>query len=440
MTPKETMDKKADLLHWQTERQIPGKIQASFTAPASNVADWCIRVDQRDPHHHLHILNAGGADLDPPALVEDLLEYLSQEHQYYTRKAMLQLYVRPTAPGEWAVLLQAQIRGAGTGHALKLMETFLQRKHPEVKAFHRVDCKPFVPFSLQHPPKSMKYDLHPIFGPEILPLASSGQSFHILEWLPAIRDPWLKLPEKLLASIHPMPGDCLLDLHCGSGFLGIGMAKAFQEVHCVDARGISQLSVTANLKDGTHRNVHYTQATVDGPFIEKFLSSRKGPFTVILNPQHGEALPTGVIQALANPKVGRVVHIGSDPDMVEAEIRRWRRAGMLLRKMVPLDLNPTAKGIELALFLAPDREGVLRKGAEAKKLALAKEAMDPKAKAPAKALAKTVKPDQIRFVQKGKPAHGAPKDKATHGKPARGAPRGKAPHGKPARGPSKGRR
>jgi hypothetical protein len=161
---------------------------------------------------------------------------------------MQQMWIRSVGIGQYALLLQTQIRGAGTGHCLNLLETFLKRNHPEVIAFHRVETRPWFSFRLDQPPRAMKYDLKPIFGPEILPLGNTGHHFHILEWLPQLRHPFQELPARLLGAIHAMPGDMLLDLHCGSGLFACEMAKAFQEVHCMDARGISKLSVDFNIK------------------------------------------------------------------------------------------------------------------------------------------------------------------------------------------------
>jgi hypothetical protein len=169
----------------------------------------------------------------------------------------------------------------------------------------------------------------------------------------------------------------------------------------VDARGISRQSVLANVKQNKLTNVHYYQESVDMDFLTKFFSKRQeGQWTLVLNPQQGEALPTGMIRQIADLPVGRVVYIGSNLETISAETKRWRRAGFLLRKIIPFDLNPTTNRIELMLFFAPDREGVLRQGAlaaEEKRVTQAQE----KGKAPAKASLKATS-QSVRFVQKGR--------------------------------------
>ncbi|HSQ40745.1 MAG TPA: hypothetical protein VLM37_00535 [Fibrobacteraceae bacterium] len=360
-TSHSAKDKKQLVLRWQQEHQIPGKVQALLTASPDSSGDWCIRNVKHGKQFRLEILGPSD-NLLVPDVVTTLFEYLIQEHQYYMRKAMTQLWIRAAAPGAWALLLHSQIRGAGTGHALKLLESHLRRNMPEVVALHRVETRPWYPFRLDLPPVAMKYDLVPVFGPEFFPLGTTDHEFHILEWLPQLREPYLHLPERLLAGIHPMPGDRLLDLYCGSAFLGCQLASRFEEVYCVDPRGISKQSVLHNLQRRHLTNVHYMQKRVDAEFIANFVR-RPGPWTVILNPQAGEALPMGVIRNLSTESVGRVIHIGSDWATLVGDIRKWRRAGMLLRKIVPLDLNPTSsRNLELALFFAPDREGVLRQG------------------------------------------------------------------------------
>lgn len=355
------MEKKIAVLRWQEEHQIPGKIQSMLTAAPSAEGDWCIRNERHGRQMRLEILGPTN-EIEPPEFVEQLFDYLIQEHQYYLRKPMQQVWVRSVGIGQFALLLQTQIRGSGTGHALKLLETFLQRNHPECIALHRVETRPWYSFRLDQPPKAMKYDLHPIFGPEYLPLGNSGHLFHILEWLPQLRHPFMEMPARLLSAINARPGDLLLDLHCGSGLFSCEMAKAFEEVHSMDARGISKLSVVQNLKARNITNVTYYQESVDAESVAAVLNKRKGPWTVILNPQKGEELPSGLIRTIAAGPVGRVIHIGSDLEVLEGEIRRWRRSGMLLRKIIPFDLNPSTNRIELVLFFAPDREGVMRRG------------------------------------------------------------------------------
>jgi len=400
------MDKKAALLRWQQEHQIPGKIQSMLTAQPSAAGDWCIRNSPHGNQMRLDILGPS-EDLDPPEVVEAIFNYLIQEHQYYLRKAMTQLWIRAAAKNTWALVLHSQIRGAGTGHALKLFETFLTRNRPDVVAFHRVETRPWFPFRFDHPPRAMRYELKPLFGPEILPLDESGLSFHVLEWLPQLRHPFLALPARLLGAIHAMPGDKLLDLHCGAGIFGCSMAKSFQEVHCIDARGISNQSVAQNIKNLGIRNLQYSQETVDAKFIIDFFAKHKqGPWTVILNPQQGEALPVGVIKEIAGAPVGRIIHICSDLEIAETEIRRWRRAGMMLRKIIPFDLNPTTNRIEIALFFAPDREGVLRR------VAAPSENGEPGNESSSK---QPVEPG-LRFVQKGRTTSRTP-EKRTEEKP-----------------------
>jgi len=355
------MDKKAALLRWQQEHQIPGKIQSMLTASPDSAGDWCIRNTPHGNQMRLDILGPSD-DIDPPEIVEAIFNYLVQEHQFHLRKAMTQLWVRAAAKNQWVLLLHSQIHGAGTGHALNLFENFLERNHPEVIALHRVETRPWYPFRLDLPPKAMRYDLKPIFGPEIVPLDEQGHCFHVLEWLPQLRHPFLALPERILSALSPKRGDKLLDLHCGAGLFSCAMAKSFQNVYCVDARGISKLSTLQNLKNLDLHNVVYDQNTVDEEYLVDFFAKHpEGPWTVILNPQQGEALPVGVINTIAAASVGRIVHICSNLEVATAEIKRWRRAGMMLRKIIPFDLNPSTNRIEIVLFFAPDREGLLRR-------------------------------------------------------------------------------
>jgi len=50
---------------------------------------------------------------------------------------------------------------------------------------------------------------------------------------------------------------------------------------------------------------------------------------------------------------------GSDLENAAKEADRWRNAGYVLRKTMPIEWHPVLKRLELAMLFVPDRAGLL---------------------------------------------------------------------------------
>lgn len=378
--PSDLEGKKAFLTEWIHREKIPGKFQAWFSLPSEpGQADWRIISETRGNHQML-MIEPPYKGMTVPPLVLDIDTQLRKEHLTSLRRSLLQIWIRSTGDGRYGILVQTILRSADAAHAFKSFIDFIERSHPEVLCCHQVQTRPFLPFDPSFPPKAMRADIRVGFGSEFLPIAKTGLFFHILDWTPRCKAAWIHLPEKLLAAIHPVKGDRFLEFHSGPAYLSVSLASAFESVHAVDYRMQAKSSALYNIHTKSLDNVRFHQEHLEPEWLVKFFSERKneGKWTVLLNPPRGEALSTGTIQVLAQSRPERILLISSNLDIASKEIRRFRREGYMLRKALPLDLEPGKAAFEVLFFFVPDRAGLLgRKEELGKKLKPQKPSIQP---------------------------------------------------------------
>jgi tRNA/tmRNA/rRNA uracil-C5-methylase (TrmA/RlmC/RlmD family) len=207
----------------------------------------------------------------------------------------------------------------------------------------------------------MKYDLKQGFGSVYLPIAETGFYCHILDWMPKTKSTWLAWPERLKNAIHPVKGDRLLACYCGPAPEAFYLAPYFEEVHCLDAREWAEQSCLHNAHTANLSSVSFHRKKLDIKWVEEFFApqNRAGKWTILLNPPESALLSAPLTEAIAVAKPERIVHIIGYLDRAATEIKRWRKCGYVLRKIIPLDINPGSSRYELALLFVPDREGLL---------------------------------------------------------------------------------
>jgi hypothetical protein len=353
--------KKAKLAAWVEENRIPGKIQAWLSIPAvPGSGDWRLISETRGAHRML-MLEPPAPGVRPPASILAIDEQLRKEHLKSLRRQLLQVVFRSTGDGRYGILMHAIMRTPEASHALKTWMDFLQRFHPEVLCCHVVQTKPWFPFDPSEPPVAMKYTLKTGFGSEYLPIAQTGYYHHILDWAPRNKSTWLAWPERLRNALHPVPGDRLLACHCGPALDSLALANSFADIHCLDSRQWAHSSWMHNIHAAGISNSSFYQEKFEEKWITDFFAkpNRSGKWTVLLNPPGHELMPAGAVIAIAQAKPERVVLIVGYLDHADKEIKRWRRSGYILRKILPLDWNPDTSHFEMALFFVPDRAGLL---------------------------------------------------------------------------------
>ncbi len=357
--PSEHQEKKEYLARWAKEEHIPGKALSWFSvASAPEQADFRLISETRGKHRML-MIEPPYKGMQPPPLVHAIYDQLRKDHLSTLKKALLQMWIRSTGDGRFGIVMQLVLRSSDSARAFKTFLSYLERNHPEVLCCHLVQCRPFLPFDPSNPPAAMRMDLRTGFGSEFLPIADTGFAYHILDWTPRCKAAWIEFPQKLKSVIHPAGDDRLLEIHSGSSYWGARLSESFASVDTLDYRIPAKLSAKHNASNAS--GFHFHSGKLSPEWITGFFSKKEsdGKWTILLNPPAGEALPPGVISAIAKSCPERIVFISSDLKTAAQEIKRFRRENYMLRKYLPLDFEPGKPAFEVAFIFVPDRAGIL---------------------------------------------------------------------------------
>lgn len=353
-------DLKRQLTAWTENENIPGKFQAWFTQDAiAEHSDWRI-ISKKQGEHEVLTLDAPAKDMEVPEVVKTINEQLHKDHLRIFRKAIRQIWFRATGDGRYALLVQANCHGRNSAHGYKTFSDFVERSCPEIISCHQIQCQPDKTFDPAFK-QSVRVDCKSSFGSDFMPLADTGFHMHVLDWAPRIKDAWLGLPARIKDAIHPAVGDKLFEFYSGCSYVSASLASYFTQVEALDCRESAMLSTRYNSKSLAEDKLRFHRSQLEAGFFAKFFAKEEneGRWTLYFNLPAGESLPSGVEQAAALSRPERILLQLSDLEIAAKEIRHFRREGYVLRKNIPLYLEPGSGKMELLMLFVPDRAGLL---------------------------------------------------------------------------------
>lgn len=391
--PKLTFeDLKQQLTSWATTEKIPGKIQAWFTADANaENADWRITKVYQGEHEKLTI-EAPSFEMEAPEIVSKIFEQLKKDHLRIFSKALRQIWFRAAGNGNFALLVQVNLRGRNSAHGYKTFVDFLERNCPQVISCHHIQCLPdhlFDPAGTL----AMKVEAKAAFGNDFIQIGETGSYMHVLDWAPRIRDAWNGLPSRIAGAIHPNPEDCFFEFYSGSSFVSSMLANQFKRVDSMDCREYAMLSSRKNARGVIDENMHFHRGHVEAEFFTKFFNKKEneGRWTFYFNLPNDESLPPGVEQAAAQARPERILLQTSDLEVAVKEIKRFRRESYMLRKSIPLYLEPGSGKFDILFIFVPDRAGILGQNP-------AMAAKSHNVQRPQERVSRTIRPEQTHFA------------------------------------------
>lgn len=353
-------DLKRELNAWAENEKIPGKIQAWYTAETkAEDCDWRIVKITKGASEKI-IIEAPIKGMDAPDAVVRVNEQLKKEHLKIFSKALRQIFFRATGDGRFAMLVQVNLRGRNSAHGYKTFIDFLQRNCPEVISCHHVQCTPDYLFDPAGT-TPMKVEAKCAFGSDFISIGGTGIYMHVLDWAPKARSAWLGLPLRIENAIHPNKDDCFFEFYSGSSFVSASLANRFKKVASLDCREYAMQSSRMNGRNAPDDNMRFYRAHVEADFFTKFFSKEEneGRWTFYFNLPGDESLPSDVLQVAAHSRPERILLQTSNLEVAAKEIKHFRREGYMLRKSIPLYLEPGSGKFEVLFLFVPDRAGIL---------------------------------------------------------------------------------
>lgn len=353
-------DLKHQLAAWVESEKIPGKMQAWYTAESpAEFCDWKIIKVIKGASEKLTI-DAPNKDLTAPDVVTRTMDQLKKDHLRIFSKALRQIHFRATGDGRFALLVQVNLKGRNSAHGYKTFVDFLERSCPEIVSCHHVQCTPdhlFDPAGTV----PMKVEAKSAFGSDFISIGGTGIYMHVLDWAPRARNAWIGLPLRIESAIHPNREDCLFEFYSGCSFVSASLANRFKKVASLDCREYAMQSSRMNGRNAPDENMRFYRGHVDADFFAKFFSKEEneGRWTFYFNLPGDEPLAANVEQVAAQSRPERILLQTSNLEVAAKEIKHFRREGYMLRKSIPLYLEPGSGKFEVLFLFVPDRAGLL---------------------------------------------------------------------------------
>ena len=350
--PPDLEGKKAYLENWVKENRIPGKIQSWFTQPSkAETSDWRIHSQMLSKTNRVLSIEGPYKGAKPPKIVLDIDAQIRKPHLSKFRKSVLQIWLRATGDGRYGLAVQTILHSAEATREFKTFMNYLKHEHSsDILCCHQIQIRPVQAFDPAHPSPDSQIELHKGFGNEFLPIAGTGQMFHIADWTPRAKEPWLALPKRIREAIHPSKEDKFLECHAGPAYIAEALSPYFSASYAVDQRNIPRQVP----------HVRMIRSTVEKDFFEKFFAGKgkEGKWTIYLDPPNGKSLGA-LVSKMAACRPERILLNSSNLSVATTEIKKFRNEGYMLRKIIPLDLEPGSNTFQTLFLFVPDRAGLL---------------------------------------------------------------------------------
>ena len=354
-------DIKAQVSAWMENDRIPGKLQAWFTADAlPEHSDWRIVKEYHGKQENLTI-EAPSREMKPIELVKRVMDQLQKDHLHIFKKALRQIWFRATGDGRFALLVQVNVKGKISAHGYKTFVDFVERSCPEVISCHQIQCLPDRLFDPADA-KGMKIETKCSLGSDFMPIANTGFYMHVLDWTPRIKDAWLNLPVRIKDAIHPNREDRFFEFCSGSSYVSATLAPCFKQVEALDCRESAMQSSKMNIRNIATSNMRFHRSHLDASFISKFFSksdNAEGKWTFYINMSGDDMLTSEIEHTLAVSRPERILLQTGNLETASKEIKAFRNEGYVLRKSIPLYLEPGRGVFEILFLFVPDRAGLL---------------------------------------------------------------------------------
>lgn len=143
--------------------------------------------------------------------------------------------------------------------------------------------------------------------------------------------------------------ETLLDLYCGTGTIGLTMARQVKRLIGVEIIPQAIEDAKRNAEENGIKNAEFICA--DAATAAKQLSDRHiTPNCIILDPPR-KGCDSSLIQTIAEMSPDRVVYVSCDPATLARDVRRFGEVGYTVKKAMPVDMFPRTPHVETVVLM-----------------------------------------------------------------------------------------
>ncbi len=140
----------------------------------------------------------------------------------------------------------------------------------------------------------------------------------------------------------------MLDLFCGTGTLGLAVAKKSKSVTGIEIVKSAVQNARENAKQNDIRNTEFISGAVETILPE--ILQKKSFDTVIVDPPRA-GLPKKARKTLANIPAKKMILVSCNPSTLARDLLELQEYGWKLQKARPIDLFPHTPHVEMVVVL-----------------------------------------------------------------------------------------
>ncbi|MCX6825900.1 MAG: 23S rRNA (uracil(1939)-C(5))-methyltransferase RlmD [candidate division Zixibacteria bacterium] len=158
-----------------------------------------------------------------------------------------------------------------------------------------------------------------------------------------------KLYQLILEMLQPQKNDCLLDLYCGTGTIGICAAKSVAKVVGIESEPSAILAARENALANGIGNIFFQTGLVEDILAEK--TDAFPEFTaVIVDPPRAGMHPRA-LKKLVELGCPKMVYVSCNPATFARDASCLMQSGYKIGRIIPVDMFPHTMHIELVANL-----------------------------------------------------------------------------------------
>lgn len=152
--------------------------------------------------------------------------------------------------------------------------------------------------------------------------------------------------------VSPGPEDTVFDLYCGTGTIGLSMAKRAGQIVGVETVAQAVEDAKRNAEENGIENARFLCADAEEA-AGQLLKEGIRPAAVILDPPRKGCAP-GVIDSVTAMSPGRVVYVSCDPATLARDLKRFAERGYRTERVQPIDMFPRTPHVECVARLVTE--------------------------------------------------------------------------------------
>ncbi len=267
--------------------------------------------------------------------------YLIYDEEKHSGK-IRHLYLRI---GEYTneVMVCIVVNGRDFEHQDELFSS-IKEKYPEVKSI-------VINVNKSKTNVILGYENIVVFGKEAISDVLCDLTFELspLAFYQVNRVQAQRLYEKAREYAHLQGDEVLMDLYCGTGTIGLSMAKNCRQLIGVEIIDKAIENAKKNAKNNGVENARFICSDAEKAAVEL---KREGitPDVIVVDPPR-KGLTEKLIDTIAQMNPNRVVYVSCDPATLGRDLKQFEENDYSVKEITPVDLFPRTAHVESVCLL-----------------------------------------------------------------------------------------